>query len=195
MALREINLVPADILHRWYLFRHLALWVAGLGLVLTIIGGGYLHQIRATLPSDASATTLRDMHTQLGATIEEIELIRDEIENLSRQEEFLETLTRKQPFSRLLADIAHRMNDDTWLTRIAVSASADKKGPVQLLLNGYSVNSERLGDYLDLLSRQGRFGAVILNFVKETLWLPPGGGAGEARKIIQFQIECTAGQA
>ena len=98
MALREINLIPADIIDKKFITRRLVLWAGCLSLSLALIAGFYLYQIRMVLPRKRPATTVEEIHEQLGATMEEIRETQQEIQGLSLQESFLDKLTRFQPF-------------------------------------------------------------------------------------------------
>jgi len=89
MALREVNLIPAEVLHQKQIIRHLFLWTGSLALLLGLIFGFYQYQIHAVLPKNRPKTTLEDMHNRLGATLADIKLARQEIEQLSHQDAFL----------------------------------------------------------------------------------------------------------
>lgn len=191
MALREINLIPADILYKKYLFRRLFFWAGCLTLSLSLIFGFYLYQVHVVLPQKRPITTLEDMHKQLGATIEEIEGTQQEIQRLSLQESFLEKLTRIQPFSRLLLKLSEIMNTRTWLTKLNINAGTEEEEVVSgLELYGFSLSNDDLGNFLNQLSGDPLFTNVVLKYAKETQMEKSPKDRKALVKVIQFEIDC-----
>lgn len=190
MALREINLIPTQVLHKKYLFRHLFLWTGGLIVCLSLIVGFYLYQVRIVLPKKRPMTTLEDMHKQLGATIEEIKETQQEIQRLSLQESFIKKLTRIQPFSRLLLKLSEIMNAQTWLTKLSFDAETeDDEALPTIRLYGYSLSNNDLGNFLTRLSGEPLFKNVILKFAKETKIAKLLQDRNTPVRVIQFQID------
>jgi len=191
MALREINLIPAQVLHKKYLFRHLFLWVGCLFICLFLIFGFYLYQIHVVLPIKRPKTTLEDMHKQLGATIDEIKETQQEIQRLSLQESFLNKLNRIQPFSRLLLKLSEIMNAQTWLTNLTIDAGTEDGEVVSSIkLYGYSLSNNDLGNFLTLLSGEPFYKNVILKYAKETKIAKLLQDRNTPARVIQFQIDC-----
>ena len=56
MALREINLVPTEVLQQKYIARHIFLWAGGLVFFLGLILGFYQYQVRMVLPQQRPVT-------------------------------------------------------------------------------------------------------------------------------------------
>jgi len=191
MALREINLIPADILHKNYVFRHLFLWAGCLTLCLTLIFGFYLYQVHVVLPKKRPMTTLQDMHKQLGGTLEEIKETQDEIQRLSLQESFLKKFTGIQPFSRFLLKLSEIMNAQTWLTTLSIDTEAEEEEIVPFLkLYGFSLSNNDLGNFLTRLSVDPLFKDVGLKYAKETGMAKSVQNPNANVKVIQFQIDC-----
>ncbi len=192
MALRDINLIPAQVLHKKYLFRHLFLWAGCLFICIFLIFGFYIYQIHVVLPIKRPATTLEDMHKQLGATIEEIKETQQEIQKLSLQESFLNNLKRIQPFSRLLLKLSEIMNAQTWLTQLTIDAGTEDEEVVSSIkLYGYSLSNNDLGNFLTLLSGEPLFNNVILKYAKETKIAKLLPDRNTPARVIQFQIDCN----
>jgi len=190
MALRDVNLIPAEVLHRRYTVRHILMWTGGLVFCLALIFGFYLYQVYKVLPRQRPVTTLEDMHLQLGATMEEISVTQNEIERLSLQEAFIKKLSKTQPFSRLLHRLAIIMNAQTWLTRMMVNTPADnKEKALEMKLYGFSLSNEQLGDFLTRLSEERLFENVILKYAKENQIREFSKTRKSPLKVIQFQID------
>jgi Tfp pilus assembly protein PilN len=191
MALREINLVPAELVHRKYLTRHLLLWAGCLALCLSLVLGFYLYQVYVVLPKKRPVTTMEDMHKQLGATLDEIKETQQQIERLSFQESFLAKLSRVQPFSILLLRLSEIMNAQTWLTKLSIDASTeDEDVPPSISLFGFSISNEDLGNFLTQLSEEPLFQDVGLKYAKETQITRSPQDRKALIKVIQFQIDC-----
>jgi hypothetical protein len=192
MALREINLIPADILHKKYLFRRLFLWAGCLTLCLSLIFGFYLYQVHVVLPKKRPVTTFEDMHKQLGTTLEEIKETQQEIQRLSLQESFLKNLTRIQPVSKLLLKLSEIMNTRTWLTKLTINARTEEEKTVSgIELYGSSLSNDDLGNFLTQLSGEFMFNNVVLKYAKETRISKSHQDRNALVKVIQFQIDCN----
>ena len=189
MALREINLIPNEILAQRHLLRHLFVWAGCLIISLSLIFGSYLYKTHVVLAKKRSLTSLKDTHSQLGARIEEIKRIKEEIERLAQKQSVLETVTRTQAYSQVLLKLADIMNENTWLTQLDIDGSKDANHDASLKLTGFSLYNEELGNFLSQLSAEPLFKAVLLKYAKETNILNQN--PGESVKLIQFQIECN----
>jgi Tfp pilus assembly protein PilN len=152
MALREVNLIPAEFLSRRQVTRHLLFWSGCLLVVLGLVGGFYFYQSQAVLSIKGSMLTLNDMQTHLGMRIEEINRIKDELERLDQQQAALEGIARNHPYSKILFKLADMMNPDTWLTQLAIDSSKEKDGKIGLVLTGLSFSNAELGNFVDRFS-------------------------------------------
>ena len=191
MALRGINLIPAQVLHKKYLFRHLFLWAGSLFICLFLIFGFYLYQVHVVLPIKRPKTTLEDMHKQLGATIEEIKETQQEIQRLSLQESFLNNLNRIQPFSKMLLKLSEIMNARTWLAKLTIDAGTEDEEVSSIKLYGYSLSNNDLGSFLTQLSGEPLINDVILKYAKETKIAKLLQDRNTPTRVIQFQIDCN----
>jgi Tfp pilus assembly protein PilN len=192
MALREINLIPADILSFRYLLRHLFFWARCLTLLLSLIGGFFLYQTHFVINKKRSTTDLQTIHTRMGTRMEEINRIQQELERLDQQQDVLKTIKRNQPYSGVLFKLADIMNEDTWLTRLSVDSdmNTDKGGTENLALTGFSFSNEKLGNFMSRLSSETLFKEVVLKYAKETHAAQSDPDRETNESLIQFQIEC-----
>ncbi len=192
MALREINLIPPDILSLLYLRRHLFLWAGCLTLSLSMIGGFYLYQTHVVLAKKRPMTTLKDIPTHLGTKIEEIDRIQVELKRLDQQQSMLKTIKRNQPYSSVLFKLAYIMNHDTWLTQLAVDGymNEDEEENETLELTGFSFSNEKLGDFMNRLSSEPLFKDVLLKYAREARKAQPQLNREASVRLIQFHIVC-----
>ncbi|MDF1590183.1 MAG: PilN domain-containing protein [Desulfobacterales bacterium] len=191
MALREVNLIPAEMLYKKHVARHLFLWAGSLVLTLGLIFGFYQYQLHAVLLKNRPKTTLEDMHIQLGATIAEIKISQQEIEQLSRQDAFLRTLNTNQPFSEVLLKLSDIINAQTWLTRLTIHSSPENESVAAALqLYGYSLSNDHVGNFLNRLSEAPLFHNVVLRYAREAQNIQSPRDSESKLKVIQFQIDC-----
>ena len=190
MGLREINLVPAEILSRRCVARHLILWGGWLLASLFLIFGFYFYQDRIVLAKKRSMLTLNDMQKHLGMRIGEIKRIQEELERLDQQQAALQVITQNPSYSRILLKLADIMNEDTWLTQLTVDGSRDKEGNISLILTGFSFSNAQLGNFMNQFSRETTFDAVELKYAKETKMKLSSQPDAEPVRLIQFGIEC-----
>jgi len=191
MAIRDINLIPSDLLHKRLLSRHVWLWTGCLMLFLSLIFGYYFYQVLVVLPQKRPVTTVADMQKHLGATIGEIQNTEQEIQRLNLQEAFLKRFTKNQPLSGMLLGLSQTINQQTWLTRFDIDKARETGDLVfrSVRLYGYSYTNEELGDFLTRLSNKAIFQQVVLKFAKETQIAASDGDKRDRIKVIQFQID------
>ncbi len=169
MALREINLIPADILSSRYLRHHISFWALWLILLVPLLGGFFYYQTHFVLNKKRPMENLEDVHALIGTKIEDIYRIQAELERLDQQQSVLKTIKRTPPYSSVLFKLSNIMNDDTWLTSIAIDSNSDKNEGENdnLELTGFAFSNNKLGNFLSLLSNDDLFKDVVLKYSKE----------------------------
>jgi Tfp pilus assembly protein PilN len=190
MALREINLIPGDILTRRHLQRHLSFWTGCLVISLTLIFGLFFYQKHVVLAKKHTFGNLKDTHTHLGLRIQEIKRIQEELEKLDQQQSVLRTIIRGPICSQVLWKLADIMNENTWLTLLTTDDNRKAEKGARLKLIGFSFSNEELGNFLNRLTAESMFKAVLLKYAQETMLTQPDRNAGEAPKVVKFEIEC-----
>ena len=191
MALREINLIPGEVLARRDLVRHLCFWTGCLLIFLALTWGFYFSQTHFFLPRKRAVTTLTDMRTYLGTKFGEIKRIREELERLSQHEAVLKPITNYEPYSRICAKLADTMNESTWLTQLVIDSGREEAIEASLILTGFSYSNDKLGNFLDRLSSSKLFESVVLKHATESELRQRKQGGRRALKLIEFQIECN----
>ena len=190
MALREINLIPGDILTRRLLQRHITFWAMCLVISLVLIFGFFFYQKHVVLTKKHAFGNLQDTHTHLGLRIQEIKRIQEELEKLDQQQSVLRTIIRGPICSRVLWRLADIMNEGTWLTLLATDDNRKTEKGASLKLSGFSSSNEDLGNFLNRLIAESMFKAVLLKYAQETTLTPPDRSVEEAVKVVKFEIEC-----
>ena len=190
MALREINLIPADILTRRLLQRHLSFWTGCLVISLILIFGFFFYQKHVVLAKKSTFGNLQDTHNHLGLRIQEIKRIQDELEKLDQQQSVLKTIITGPVCSRVLWKLADIMNENTWLTLLITDNGRNTEKEATLQLIGFSFSNEELGNFLNRLTAESMFATVILKYARETLLAQHDRNASKDIKVVQFEIEC-----
>jgi Tfp pilus assembly protein PilN len=194
MALRDINLIPIDMLYQQHLVRHLYFWAGCLAMSLTLVVGVYLSQRHAIMAEEKTLTRLKGEHQQLAAKVEEIKQIQEELEKLEEKQAVLNDIARNHAYSQVLLKLAEIMNEHTWLRQLTIDrdkGTEDREGErIMLKLTGFSHSNEDLGDFLIHLSSQPLFKGVVLNYAKEATERRTKGSMTMAVSLIEFQIDC-----
>jgi Tfp pilus assembly protein PilN len=192
MALREINLIPADILSSRYLRHHISFWALWLILLVPLLGGFFYYQTHFVLNKKRPMENLEDVHALIGTKIEDINQIQAELERLDQQQSVLKTIKRTPPYSSVLFKLSNIMNDDTWLTSIAIDSNSDKNEGENdnLELTGFAFSNNKLGNFLSLLSNDDLFKDVVLKYSKEAHNVQVSPDSEANTSLIQFQIAC-----
>jgi Tfp pilus assembly protein PilN len=190
MALREINLIPADILNRKVLNKHLVFWIGCLTISLSLIFGCYLYEKHVVLAQMSTFGSLKDTHTHLGLKIQEIKRIQEELEKLDQQQAVLKTITIGPVCWRIILKLAEILNENTWLKTLATDNGRDKEANASLKLSGFSFSNEELGNFLITLSSEPMFKNVLLKYARETIVGRADKNGDDRMKVIEFEIEC-----
>ncbi len=192
MALREINLIPSDILSSRYLRRHLFFWAGWLIVSLLLLGSYFSYQTYFVLNKERPMKGLEDIHALIGAKINDIYLIQDELERVELQQSVLKTIKRNLPFSSVLFRLSNIMNEDTWLTSLAIDSTTDKdkSDNDNLELTGFALSNDKLGNFISRLSSGDLFKNVVLRYAKETRGTRTYPDSEAVTSLIQFQIAC-----
>ncbi len=191
MALREVNLVPPDVMASRLLARHLSFWaitlISSVSLILLI----YLGQAYHVRLEQQSLVTLKDIQGHLTGKVELQKRLQGDLEKLNQQKAALYAIkSTGQSLSHVIARLSHIMNDGTWLSQLTVEGGGGDNAT--LLLTGSSVSNEHLGDFLNRLSLDQTFRGVVLKFANESEGEEPGQKSGKGR--IGFQIACQLGK-
>ena len=190
MALRDINLIPADIQTRRVLNRHIAFWAGCLTFSLSLIFSFYLYQKHIVLAKKSAFGNLKDTHANLGLKIKEIKRIQEEVEKLDQQQAVLDTIITGPLRWQIIQRLSEIINEYTWLKELTTGSGGDKDTRANLKLNGFSFSNEELGNFLIKLSGDPMFKGVLLKFARETDLDRARKDDDAQIKVIEFEIEC-----
>jgi Tfp pilus assembly protein PilN len=191
MALRDINLTPSEILARREFLRHLGFWAGCLLISLSLIWGFYFLQEYTLLAKRRKVAELKKMHLNLGAKIDEIKVMRAELNSLRQKQSGLENITLNKPYSRIFAELSDLINEHTWLTQLNIDSGLEEKTTASLKLTGFSFSAEELGNFLDQLTADPLFKTVVLQQAREYETTQLGKNTHAPIRLIQFNIECS----
>ncbi|MGD8876489.1 MAG: PilN domain-containing protein [Syntrophobacterales bacterium] len=191
MALREINLTPHEILARREFLRHLGFWAGCLLISLALIWGFYFFQEYTLSAKRRKVAELKKMHLSLGTKIDEIKVMRAELNALRQKLSGLENITFNKPYSRIFAELSNLINEQTWLTQLNIDSGLAEETAAKLKLTGFSFSAEELGNFLDQLQSAPLFETVILQQARENETVRLSKNTNAPMRLIQFNIECN----
>jgi Tfp pilus assembly protein PilN len=184
MALRDINLIPEEILDHRRLIRHLILWFSSLVVLAALILAAHGYSNRM-VDGDAQNRpgAIKDLTAALTRIGGDIRKEQKEL-NLARREQvqLVALIGQRRSYSSVLAKLADVMNDQTWLQQLAFNTAQDRT--LHLSLMGFSHSHEALGTFIQRLSGEPTFRQVVLKSAQESEAKLSGSAP------VQFQIEC-----
>jgi Tfp pilus assembly protein PilN len=184
MALRDINLIPGEILERRSLIRHLLLWLGSLVVVAALIMAAHGYQNRMVSGETQNRQGVRkDLAAVLSRTVGDIRKEQQALNlALREQAQLVALIEQRRSYSSVLAKLADVMNDQTWLQQLAFNTAQDRT--LHLGLAGFSHSHETLGTFIQRLSAEPMFRLVVLKSAQESADKRSGAAP------VQFQIEC-----
>jgi Tfp pilus assembly protein PilN len=184
MALRDVNLIAADILERRYALRHLFIWCGGLIAAAALMMGIYAYQVRIHDAAKRDLPNMGNPSAVLTTVTGEIKKGQQDLNTALQERAQLGAMTAVQrSYSSVMAKLAEIMNDQTWLQQLALDVGRDRVACLKL--SGSSVSHESLGDFMQRLSSDPMFRGVVLKSAQESEARSSGGS------LVQFQIECN----
>lgn len=183
MALRDINLIPGEILERRSLIRRLLLWSSILVVVAALMMAAYVYQNRMVYGETQNRRgALKNLTAALTRIAGDIRKEQKEL-NLVRREQIqlAALIEQRRSYSSVLAKLADVMNDQTWLSQLAFNTAPDRT--LHLSLMGFSHSHETLGTFIQRLSGESMFRRVVLKSAQESQ------NPLSVSAPVQFQIE------
>lgn len=185
MALRDVNLIPGELLERRSLIRHLLLWLSSLVVVAALIMAVHGYQNRTLYAETQNRQgAIKDRAAALTRLVGDIGKGQKELDLARREQTQLAALIeQRRSYSSVLAKLADVMNDATWLQQLSFTTAPDRT--VHLGLLGFSHSHETLGMFIQRLSGEPMFRLVVLKSAQELKDQLSGSAP------VQFQIECA----
>jgi Tfp pilus assembly protein PilN len=190
MALREINLIPDDILFKRYLSQHLFLWGWILFISLSAIFVLHLYKTSVAHAEKSASISPEYLGNQIQLRIEDIKKAQEELNRLDQQKSVMETILWTPVYSRVILDLIGTMNDSTWITKMDIDRDRGGEQDSKMRLTGYTTGSEELGDFIQKLSNRTLFQAVSLHYAREVVLSLSDQHGKNLLHVIEFQIEC-----
>ncbi len=193
MALREVNLVPPDMLFYRQVGRRLSLWAACLLVSLSGIVGGYSLDSRILLARKKSLVSLDDVDSSLGTRIQQIHNLQSELEKLHQKQTALRAISRNQPYSSILLRLADIMNEQTWLSTLTIDNTGESEEKTEIEMTGLARSNDHLGDFLSRLAGTLIFRDVELHLANEARENRRRGRdkGEEPERLVQFRVTCS----
>jgi len=189
MALREVNLVPGEVLTRIRVRRHAILWVVLLlfgVLAVALAFGGTMYRMMAR--RGPSRDTVK-MEADIKTVLREVQGVQDELEALS----FIDRISARQSYADVLYVLSTLMSTNTWLIELRLNDRGDRYGSKQAIMNGYAFSNAEAGTLVSLLSQKPLFEAVELKMAEGRDVADTEQGAHLPERLVFFQIECVVG--
>jgi Tfp pilus assembly protein PilN len=188
VALREINLIPSEVMAARTMTRHLSFWAACLVAALGVVLGFYVVERYRINLERQWLMGMKNVPGQLTMAVDLQKRLQGHLDKLNQQKTMATAVKAKGvPVAPVIARLSQLMNDETWLTQLTMEAVEGQK-EMRLLLTGFSASNERLGDFLNRLAADGSFKAVVLQFAGESDKEAPGQKRVQGR--IRFNIGC-----
>ncbi len=190
MALREINLVPSNILARRQLLRHFSFWAGCLVILLAPIFGFYVYRAGATTAQNRTIANPDDINKHMSQQVSTVKRIQRELELLNKQQADLQAIVRYSDYSGILSKLADTMNGYTWLKSLKIDSGSNPDDPTMLLVSGCATPNEALGNFLNRLGSNPLFEDVVLKYATETLMENSDVNDEKPEKQVEFEIVC-----
>jgi len=194
MAVRQINLIPANILARTAFTRHLWFWGKGLIFILLLFVILYLVQAsrfalqQKALNSESSSKI--QVLNKIGHAKGEADDINSQMQDLALKSGLLASLTNQQLYYDILAVFAESFNGDTWINHLTIQRGTEKDTDrSNLMVDGFSLTHNTLGIFLESLAGNKRIDDVVLVYAKKKQGQE--GLDPDLSNVVQFKLTCS----
>ncbi|GIX45908.1 MAG: hypothetical protein KatS3mg131_0119 [Candidatus Tectimicrobiota bacterium] len=208
--MRDVNLIPADVLARRQQRARLRLWgIAVAVALLALLGSGFLLHWQIG-HAEQRLARLQQQRQALAQLLEDLKALRARQQQLQVRERVLERLLQRVSLPRLFADLAALTDAQLWLTRVELRTAASpapavapqraatfftlgrtpaqaadtgperKETQTSLLVQGYATSTQRLADFLAGLARLPWLAGLELQVVRQGVFL--------TREAVEFTL-------
>jgi hypothetical protein len=191
MALREINLIPSNILDRKEIRRHLILWSVCLGVLLSPVSGFYVYQTGVISAQKRTTADIADINRRLNGQMTRSRQIQQELNTLSQQEADLKIVLKPAVYSEILYRLTGTMDGLTWLQTLKIQRQKKPAESIQLNIVGYAASNGALGNFIERLSSDPGIDGVVLKYAKEHSAQKTTKTDKKPPSRMAFEIECT----
>ena len=188
MAIREVNLVPADILERRHLRCHFFFWIGCLMILLALIWGFHFYRTGRAFAQSQDQMDTGAIERELLSKMNDIKLMKEKIAALDQKRKGIESLSAGPPYSWIIMNLTGRMNGATWLQTLSIDREKES-GRTRVMMSGYSFGNEDLGEFLNRLNEEPLFDDVVLRYAREKNMQIPGRIQTNPVDVAEFQID------
>jgi len=163
MTIRDINMLPLDVLEKSIQYQLLKFWAHWLFLVLVIVLGccaGSYHW--GQLQKKAHPFSL-DKSQAVALEIAKINDFHNRITALQEKHKTLTHIVKKQVFYDAIAVFAGCLNHESWIDQFSIKRDDQESDQFLLTCNGFSLNHNTIGLFLDRIAKVPRIKQLELN--------------------------------
>lgn len=196
MALRQINMIPSDLLVKTTLIRHVLFWAKGLMgvgfcFVSIFLAQGYLYT-RQQLAHDSNTSMNQGVSEEIDSVIQASDTVRDQMAKLELKGGMVAILAEQVPFYDILAVLADSFNDATWIDRLSIQRGGEKdRDRAAITVEGFTMTHQTLGFLLESLTSLSRVQNMVLISAKNNDQASSDLGLNQ---IIRFKFSCSIGK-
>jgi len=165
MAIKEINMIPPEILAAGLTIRHLRLWFKVLILVLLIFTAVYLVQYQWLLKLENHQFAKSSSDKEIPLKIAELSQAQEEMDaklkDLLIKNKMLVAMAEGQVFYEILALLSNAFDESTWIDQLSIHRIEQTNISI-ITLNGFSLSHNTLGIFLKRLSSVPQINDVVL---------------------------------
>ncbi len=188
MALREINLVPEEVLLRRMMLRHGECWAAALLVCVAPIVAAAGFMIVRVLPGQSMSISVTESRRNVAETVAAIEEAREDMARTA----YLRSIAKRVRWSDALTELTKALPATTWVSEVSVEAAVTAAMPTVMRFKGYSVSHEELGQFLRQLAASPLLQEVTLEFSREhERTRKDADGADVLERLLNFGVVCA----
>lgn len=187
MAIRDINMLPLDVLEKSIQYRLFKFWAQWLGLVFFIVLACCIASYHWTELQKKDRPFPLDTQT-ISRELDKINDFRNRITALQEKHKTLARIVKKQVFYDTIAVFAGCLNHETWIDRFSIQRDDEESDQFLLTCNGFSLNHNTLGLFLDRIAKVPRIKQVELN--ESGSGSQDTGPQPDFPQAVRFSISC-----
>jgi Tfp pilus assembly protein PilN len=113
---REINLIPDEVIVRDRLQARVLVWAVIIGMVIILLAAGGVMEKKRMGEVEVAIADLSEKKLAIEEKIKQMDILEEERDRLARKERVINTLLHKRSLSLLFSELEKDMNNNVWLT-------------------------------------------------------------------------------
>lgn len=188
VAIRDINMLPLDVLEKSIQYRLFKFWGQWLVLVVFIVLVGCVGSYRWIQQQKKNLPLAFDTKKAVSLELDRINDFRNQIAALQEKHQTLTRIIRKQVFYDTIAVFAACLNRETWIDRLSITRDDHESEQFLLTCNGFSLNHQTLGLFLERIAKVPRIKQLELN--ESGTGKQDSGVRPDFPQAVRFTISC-----